>query len=178
MEKISEKVNEENSKGIKNSQLHDLAKLFLDKVKQASNFSSIIQSADANIEKLTEIDKQNNQKAMGNSLQQALFDEITYFQTTAKKNCLETLGNLNTKVAVYKSRIDDIKEKIKNEKSKKKSASDLIKGFFGLGKTEEEKKDLQTIKDCEEVIRSTRRKLEDSKYTLIQAKDTSKVLKK
>ena len=131
LESISKKFNEENSKGIKNSQLHDLAKLFLDKVKQASDFSSIVTNADANIEKLTKIDKQNNQKAMGNSLQQALFDEITYFQTFAKPNCLETLGNLNTKVESYKSRIDDIKEKIKSEKSKKKSASDRIKGFLG-----------------------------------------------
>lgn len=177
LKSISEKFNEENSKGIKNSQLHDLAKLFLDKVKQASDFSSIIQSADANIEKLTEIDKQNNQKAMGNSLQQALFDEITYFQTTAKQNCLETLGNLNAKVAGYKSRIDDIKEEIKSEKSKKKSASDRIKGFFGLSKDENEKENLQTIKDCNNAIKSIERKIKDSKETLNQAKATSKLLK-
>lgn len=140
LESILEKFNEENSKGIKNSQLHDLAKLFLDKVKQASDFSSIVTNADANIEKLTKIDKQNNQKAMGNSLQQALFDEITYFQTFAKPNCLETLGALNAKVEGYKSRIDDIKEEIKSEKSKKKSASDRIKGFLDLVKQKKRKK--------------------------------------
>ena len=177
LESISEKFNEENSNGIKNSQLHDLAKLFLDKVKQASDFSSTIQHADANIEKLTKIDKQNNQKAMGDSLQQALFDEITYFQTTAKKNCSETLGALNAKVEGYKSRIDDIKEKIKSEKSKKKSASDRIKGFFGLSKDENEKENLQTIKDCNNAIKSIERKIKDSKETLNQAKATSKLLK-
>lgn len=177
LESISEKFNEENSTGIKNSELHDLAKLFLDKVKQAADFSSIIQSADANIEKLTKIDKQTNQKAIGNSLQQALFDEITYFQTTAKPTSLDRLANLNDKIKQYEKKVKELKEKIKSEKPQKKSASDRIKSFFGLGKTKEEKKDLQTIKDCEEVIRSTRRKLEDSKYTLIQAKDTSKVLK-
>lgn len=177
LESISEKVKKENTTGIKNSQLHDLAKLFLDKVKQASDFSSTIQHADANIEKLTKIDEQTNQKAMGNSLQQALFDEITYFQTAAKKNCLETLGNLNTKVAGYKSRIDDIKEEIKSEKSKKKSASDRIKGFFGLSKDENEKENLQTIKDCNNAIKSIERKIKDSKETLNQAKATSKVLK-
>ena len=177
LESISKKFNEENSKGIKNSQLHDLAKLFLDKVKQTADFSSIVKNADANIEKLTKIDKQNNQKGMGNSLQQALFDEITYFQTFAKPNCLETLGNLNTKVAGYKSRIDDIKEKIKSEKSKKKSASDRIKGFFGLSKDENEKENLQTIKDCNDAIKSIERKIKDSKETLNQAKATSKLLK-
>ena len=174
---ISEKFNEENSTGIKNPQLHDLADLFLDKVEQASDFSSIVTNADANIEKLTKIDKQNNQKGMGNSLQQALFDEITYFQTTAKQNCLETLGALNAKVESYKSRIDDIKEKIKSEKPQKKSASDRIKGFFGLAKDENEKENLQTIKDCNDAIKSIERKIKDSKETLNQAKATSKLLK-
>lgn len=177
LESISEKVKKENTTGIKNSQLHDLAKLFLDKVKQASDFSSTIQHADANIEKLTKIDEQTNQKAMGDSLQQALFDEITYFQTTAKKNCSETLGALNAKVEGYKSRIDDIKEKIKSEKSKKKSTSDRIKGFFGLSKDENEKENLQTIKDCNNAIKSIERKIKDSKETLNQAKATSKLLK-
>lgn len=177
LEKISEKVKKENTTGIKNSQLHDLADLFLDKVKQTADFSSIVTNADANIEKLTKIDKQNNQKGMGNSLQQALFDEITYFQTTAKKNCLETLGALNAKVAGYKSKIDDIKEEIKSEKPKKKSASDRIKGFFGLSKDENEKENLQTIKDCNDAIKSIERKIKDSKETLNQAKATSKLLK-
>ena len=177
LESISKKFDEENRTGIKNSQLHDLAQLFLNKAKQAEAFSSIIQNADTNIEKLTKIDEQTNQKAMRNSLQQALFDEITYFQTTAKPTSLDRLANLNDKIKQYEKKVKELKEKIKSEKPQKKSASDRIKNFFGLGKTEEEKKDLQTIKDCEEVIRSTRRKLEDSKYTLVQAKDTSKVLK-
>ena len=110
---------EQNTSGRK--KMSELRGLFESKLQEADKFKSIITKVDENIESLKKADNQNNEKnSMNNSLQKAVYDEIDYFQTTSKPNCLATENTLSNKLEELNKTVTDLEKRLEETKKANK----------------------------------------------------------
>ena len=179
---------EQNTSGRK--KMSELRGLFESKLQEADKFKSIITKVDENIESLKKADNQNNEKnSMNNSLQKAVYDEIDYFQTTSKPNCLATEKTLSNKLEELNKTVTDLEKRLEEtKKANKKSTGNRILDFFGLSKTKDknekekenaiEKKELKKqLENCRKELINTEQKLRNSIATLRKFKSIEKSVK-
>lgn len=177
-----------------NKEMNELKNLFKEKLTQAQNFEGIIKKVDQNIEMLYKAQENMNKNMDKNkqtSLQQAVLQEIDYFQNISKPSCLSTIGTLRGKLTELKKEVTSQEKKLDEiRKDNKKSTGKRILNFFGLSKTKDEatkkkeeentqnKKLLkQQLENLKKEITNTSQKLQNSRSTLSNFKLVSKSAK-
>lgn len=177
-----------------NKEMNELKDLFKEKLEQAQNFKNSIEKVDQNIEMLYKAQENMNKNMDKNkqtSLQQAVLQEIDYFQNISKPSCLKTIGTLRGKLNELKTEVTSQEKKLDEiRKDNKKSTGKRILDFFGLSKTKDEatkkkeeentqkKKALkQQLEYLKKEITNTSQKLRNSRNTLNNFKLVSKSAK-